>query len=54
MYEFIRGRADFSRAKSLLEELVGVIDLDNKVIIKATEIWRKLRKEGQVMDIGTY
>ena len=50
VYEFIRGRADFLRAKSLLEELAGIIDLDNKVIVKATEIWRKLRKKGQIID----
>lgn len=50
VYEFIRGRADFSRAKNLLEELVGIIGLDNKVIIKATEIWRKLKKKGWVID----
>ena len=50
VYEFIRGRVDFPRVKNLLEELVGIIGLDNKVIIKATEIWRKLKKKGWVID----
>ncbi len=50
VYEFIRGRADFPKAKNLLEDLVGIIGLDNEVIVKATEIWRRLKEEGQVID----
>lgn len=44
VYEFIRGRKDYSHAKKLLEELAGIASLDNNVIFKATEIWRELTR----------
>jgi len=50
VYEFIRGRKDFLKAKKLIEEIAVSLDVDNKVIAKATEIWRTLKKEGQLID----
>ena len=50
VYEFIRGRKDYSHAKKLLEELAGIAPLDNNVILKATEIWRELTRRGEKID----
>lgn len=43
LYEFIRGKADPTLAKGLLEEIFDVVPLDNRVVSTATEIWRELR-----------
>jgi len=50
LYEFIRGRKDFSTVKRLMELLLNIISLDNKIILKATEIWRELRSKGELID----
>ena len=43
LYEFCRGKVEPARAKAILEEICMVIGLENDVILKAMEIWRKLR-----------
>jgi hypothetical protein len=50
LYEFIRGKADPIRAKSLAEDIFRAIPLDNKVIEEASIIWRKLRSKGELID----
>jgi len=50
LYEFIRGRADYIKAKERLEEVFTVVPLSNEVLLKATEIYRELRKRGELMD----
>lgn len=50
LYEFVRGRKDFEKAKRLLEEAFTVIPLTNEVLLKATEIWRILRLRGSPID----
>ncbi len=50
LYEFTRGKVDPYRAKLLLEEICGVMPLDNEVINKAAEIWRSLKRKGTLMD----
>ncbi len=50
LYEFVRGKVDPYRAKFLVEEICGVVPLDNEVISKAVEIWRSLRSSGVLID----
>ncbi|MCS7365894.1 MAG: type II toxin-antitoxin system VapC family toxin [archaeon GB-1867-035] len=50
LYEFIRGRSDYIEVKDVLEDLFTIIPIDNNVLIKATEIWRKLKKQGDLID----
>ncbi len=50
LYEFVRGKVDPYRAKFLVEEICGVVPLDNEVISKAVEIWRSLRRSGIPID----
>ncbi len=50
LYEFVRGKADPTLAKRLLEEIFEVVPLDNRVVSKATEIWRDLRRSGASLD----
>ncbi len=49
-YEFIRGKVDPLRAKALLEEVCAVLPLDNRIIGRASEVWRELRRRGEIMD----
>ncbi len=50
LYEYIRGKSDPLAAKNLLEEAFVVIPLDNEVLLKATEIWRDLKRRGLLID----
>lgn len=50
LYEFIRGRRDYVEAKKILENIFTILPIDNNVLLKATEIWRKLRRQGVLID----
>ncbi|RLE81541.1 MAG: type II toxin-antitoxin system VapC family toxin [Thermoprotei archaeon] len=50
LYEYIRGKADSAEAKELLEEAFSIVPLDNSVLLKASEIWRSLKRRGQLID----
>jgi hypothetical protein len=50
LYEFIRGTKDVSKAKTLLEEGFSVIFHDNPIIQKASEIWARIKRRGEILD----
>lgn len=50
LYEFVRGTREIERAKKLLEEGFGVIYHDNEVILKACEIWKSLKRDGEIVE----
>lgn len=50
MYEFIRGRRDYSDVKKALKESFTIVPLTNEVLIKAIEIYRDLRSRGESID----
>lgn len=50
VYEYIRGTKSPEEAKMLLEESFASIKLENEIIVKASEIWRDLRKKGEIID----
>ncbi len=50
LYEFIRGKADWKRAKKLMEKIYFILPLDNDVLLKATQIWRTLKAKGFLID----
>ncbi|MHA1608440.1 MAG: PIN domain-containing protein [Candidatus Njordarchaeales archaeon] len=53
LYEYLRGEyyigRDINKAKKYLEKIFNIIHLDNKIILKACEIWGKLAKEGELI-----
>ncbi|MHA1590305.1 MAG: PIN domain-containing protein [Candidatus Njordarchaeales archaeon] len=53
LYEYLRGEyyigRDINKAKKYLEKIFNIIHLDNKIILKACEIWGKLAKEGKLI-----
>jgi len=50
VYEFIRGTKDMGEAKKMLEQSFLVIWLDNRIVMKAGEIWRALKAKGESID----
>jgi len=50
VYEFIRGTKDIGEAKRMLEESFPVVWLDNRIVEKASYIWRELKRKGDPMD----
>ena len=50
LYEYIRGKADSIKAKKYLEEAFNILQLDNDVLFKASEIWRSLKNTGQLIE----
>jgi len=50
LYEYIRGTKNPKLAKKLLEESFTIIPLTNSILVKASEIWRDLRKKGMIID----
>lgn len=50
LYEFIRGCKDVREAKALLESVFVVVFHDNDVLIKASEIWKELKKSGKLIE----
>jgi len=50
VYEFIRGTKDIEGAKKMLEESFVVVWLDNRIVTKASEIWRNLKARGESVD----
>jgi predicted nucleic acid-binding protein len=52
LIEVIRGVKEEKRVeiKEILEELFEILDLDNEVILKYSEIYNKLKKEGKLLD----
>nr|MDO8063031.1 type II toxin-antitoxin system VapC family toxin [Candidatus Freyrarchaeum guaymaensis] len=53
LYEYLRGevfmRGNVQDQKKLLEEILAVYHLNNASILKASEIWAALRKEGRLL-----
>ena len=53
LYEYLRGEyylgRDVDKAKKYLEKIFNIIRLDNKIILKACEIWNKLAKKGELI-----
>jgi len=53
LYEYLRGEhyigRDVNKAKNYLEKIFNIIHLDNKIILKACEIWSKLAKKGELI-----
>ena len=50
LFEYIRGTDDPDKFKKILEESFPVIWIDNDIILKAVEIWIRLREKGEVLD----
>lgn len=50
LYEYIRGTKNPQLAKKLLEESFTIIPLTNSILVKASEIWRNLRKKAMIID----
>ncbi|RLE91969.1 MAG: type II toxin-antitoxin system VapC family toxin [Thermoprotei archaeon] len=50
LYEYIRGTKNPQLAKKLLEESFTIIPLTNSILVKASEIWRDLRKKAMIID----
>jgi predicted nucleic acid-binding protein len=50
LYEFIRGRSDYAEAKSKLEKALVVVYPTNDVLVKAVEMYRDLKKRGELID----
>jgi len=50
LYEFIRGRSDYAEAKSELERALVVAYPTNDVLVKAVEVYRDLKKRGELID----
>ena len=50
LYEFLRGRRDFSEAKRRLEKVFTVLILNNEVVEKSVEIYRELKSNGLLID----
>jgi predicted nucleic acid-binding protein len=50
LYEFIRGRSDYSEAKSKLEKSLLVVYPTNDVLLKAVEMYRDLKRRGELID----
>ncbi|MHA1616154.1 MAG: type II toxin-antitoxin system VapC family toxin [Candidatus Njordarchaeales archaeon] len=53
LYEYLRGEyyigRDIKKAKEYLEKIFNIIHLDNKIILKACEIWGDLAKKGELI-----
>jgi len=53
LYEILRGAAYYSKdvrkEKILIEEVFAIFSLDNDAILKASEIWSILRKDGETI-----
>lgn len=50
LYEFIRGTREIGEAKKLLEEGFAVIYHNNSIVLKASEIWKYLKRKGMLID----
>ena len=50
LYEFIRGRSDYSEAKSKLEKSLLAVYRTNDVLLKAVEMCRDLKRRGELID----
>lgn len=50
LYEYVRGSKNSEEAKNLLEESYVIIPLNNKVLLKSSEIWRDLKTRGILID----
>ena len=50
LYEFIRGRSDYAEAKSKLERALVVAYPTNDILVKAVEVYRDLKKRGELID----
>ena len=50
LYEFVRGRSDYAEVKSRLEKALTVVYPTNEILVKAVEIYRDLRKKGELID----
>ncbi len=50
LYEFLRGRRDYQRVKKEMEAVFYVVPLTNEVMLKAVEIYRDLRKKGELIE----
>ncbi len=50
LYEFLRGRKDFSNAKRRLEEVFTVLPPTNEVLERSVEIYRDLRSRGEPIE----
>ena len=50
LYEFLRGRRDFSKVKRKLEEVFTVLIPDNEVLEKSVEIYRELKSRGMLVE----
>ena len=50
LYEYIRGKRDYRRAKELAEQVYYVLPVSNKVLLLASGIWRKLKTAGMLVD----
>ncbi len=49
LIEFLRGAKDPKTVKEIFEEAFNVINIDNQIIIKYTEIYQALRKKGKIL-----
>lgn len=53
LYEYLRGefclRRDAKRAKRYVEKIFNIMHLDNKIIVKASEIWSDLARRGELI-----
>jgi len=53
LYEFLRGTAyygkDIRKEKALIEKIFTILSLDNATILKASEIWSILIKDGEII-----
>jgi len=50
LYEFIRGRSDYAEVKNRLERALTVVYPTNEILVKAAEIYRDLRRKGELVD----
>jgi len=49
-YELVRGTKDIEETKRMIEESFTIIWLDNRIMIKASQIWRDLKKKGELVE----
>jgi len=50
VYEFIRGTRNVKEAKRILERSFSIVWLDNEILEKASEIWRRLKASGRLVE----
>lgn len=49
LIEFLRGAKDPKAVKEIFEEAFNIVNIDNEIIIKYTEIYQALRKIGKML-----